>query len=455
MNFERRLEIIDLLNSIENKELHNQLIYKKSNYWVVLKMKLFLDIFSNNLPKSKSSESLFNDFDLKFIFNFFTSKSNSSKQLYCLDTHFRQEMDGKYVNKFFNQFIEKANNNFLFLEYGSSNKKYRVNVDYPSQTKYLYEWKILLMIKRNILLLFFKPKPNLNFNEIVSIINSKEAYTKLNSFEFQKQLIYLNDLRILFKIFLKRHKIEEVFLCGYYNTEMFAMIWACKDLNIKTSDIQHGGQGKMHVAYSDFNLKKNEVDFLPNVFLCWDDESANHIKKWSIKHEDIKVKVTGNLWINYCKKTYNTKEQDKGVFRILFTLQPLNSILIDQYVIDTIKKSPATIQWWIRLHPRQTNLIDDLNLILKNNEISNVIIEEATYMPLPQVFSLVNLHISKFSGSIIEASQMNVKTIIIDEIGVQSFQEIINSNFAVSELSRNSDSLLDLIDTFVNKNNTQ
>ena len=38
MNFQKRLEIIDLLNSIENKELHKQLIYKKTNYWVVLKM---------------------------------------------------------------------------------------------------------------------------------------------------------------------------------------------------------------------------------------------------------------------------------------------------------------------------------------------------------------------------------------------------------------------------------
>lgn len=449
MNFQKRLEIIDLLNSIENKELHKQLIYKKTNYWVVLKMKLLLDIFSKNLPKSKTSKSFFNGFHTKFLFDFFSSKSNFSKQLYCLDTHFRQEVEGKYVNKFFNQFIAKSNNNFLFLEYGNSNNKYRENVDYFEQTKYLYEWKILLMIKRNILLLFFKPKPNLNFNEIVSIINSKEGNTNLNSFEFQKQLIYINDLRILFKIFLKRHKIEDVFLCGYYNTEMFAMIWACKELNIKTSDIQHGGQGKMHVAYSDFNLNKDEITFLPNEFLCWDDESANHIKKWSIKHEEVKVKVTGNLWIKFCKDKYNLKEQDKNIFRILFTLQPLNSILIDQYIIDTIKKCPNTIEWWIRLHPRQTNLIDSLNLIFKNNEINNVIIEEATYMPLPQVFSLVNLHISKFSGSIIEASQMNIKTIIIDEIGVQSFQEIINSDLAVSELSRNSNSLLNLINTFV------
>jgi len=455
MNFQKRLEIIDLLNSIENKELHKQLIYKKTNYWVVLKTNLFLDIFSNNLLKSKGSESLFKNFDLKFIFNFFYSKSNSAKQLYCVDSHFRQEIEGLYINKFFNQFIEKANNNFLFLEYGSSNKKYRENVDYPIQTKYLYEWKILLMIKRNILLLFFKPKPNLNFNEILSIINSKERYTKLSSFEFQKQLIYINDLRILFKIFLKRHKIGDVFLCGYYNTEMFAMIWACKELNIKTSDIQHGGQGKLHVAYSDFNLKKEEVTFLPNNFLCWDDESANHIKKWSIKYDEVKVKVTGNLWINYCKNKYNSKKQDKGIFRILFTLQPLNSILIDEYIIETIKKSSDKIQWWIRLHPRQINLIDSLKKIFKDHEINNVIIEEATYLPLPQVFSFVNLHVSMFSGSIIEASQMNVNTIIIDEIGAQTFQEIINDNLAVSELSKNSDSLLNLINTFVTKNNNQ
>ena len=77
--------------------------------------------------------------------------------------------------------------------------------------------------------------------------------------------------------------------------------------------------------------------------------------------------------------------------------------------------------------------------------MDRVNIEDATKLPLPGILSKTHIHLSKFSGSVLEAYMMKVKTIILSEIGVKSFPEVINSEYGIVYLKMDSNELIDKI----------
>ena len=77
--------------------------------------------------------------------------------------------------------------------------------------------------------------------------------------------------------------------------------------------------------------------------------------------------------------------------------------------------------------------------------MDRVNIEDATKLPLPGILSRTYIHLSKFSGSVLEAYMMNVKTIILSEVGVESFPQVVNSKYGITHLKNDSNLLLDEI----------
>jgi len=133
-------------------------------------------------------------------------------------------------------------------------------------------------------------------------------------------------------------------------------------------------------------------------------------------------------------------------------MQPIGNRLLDDYIIEAIKKTPIEYVWWLRLHPRQLDSKKELHSLLENKGLlDRVNIEDATNLPLPGILNKTFIHLSKFSGSILEASMMKIKTIVLSEIGVESFPKVMSSRLGVSHLEENSDKLISqILNTEVN-----
>lgn len=54
-----------------------------------------------------------------------------------------------------------------------------------------------------------------------------------------------------------------------------------------------------------------------------------------------------------------------------------------------------------------------------------VVIDSATNDPLPQLLANARIHLTHFSGSAIEAALFNVYTVLLNELGVVSFPDLI------------------------------
>jgi hypothetical protein len=221
-----------------------------------------------------------------------------------------------------------------------------------------------------------------------------------------------------------------VILC-YYSDDIMALIVAANKLSIETIEMQHGPQTDIHLAYGSWsNVPDVGYDMLPRTYWCWDSYSKNVLKKWVGNNTLYTVKVSGNPWVNYWQ---SKKESYSYQDYIFYSLQP-NPITIEQLfpenIIHFIKNE--SYKWFIRLHPRQLGGLEEIEKYLQEKGVLHLVnISDATNDPLPQILENSLIHITHSSGSALEAINFNVLTVLINEIGLSSFPELLQNNQAV------------------------
>ena len=166
---------------------------------------------------------------------------------------------------------------------------------------------------------------------------------------------------------------------------------------------------------------------MPKEYWNWDHLSVENIEKWSTHSKFVKAIEKGQPFISYCKKHFTSKEKTEDYF--IYTLQTTPFSLHDLFpesVLEAIQVS--TIKWIIRLHPRSYFTKNELELFLKNVGItSNFEIQNAQDDALPFVLAGAKLHITNFSGCVIEAKMLAVPTIIIHQMGKEMFDAYIDN----------------------------
>lgn len=268
----------------------------------------------------------------------------------------------------------------------------------------------------------------------ISGIDLKEDYF-LNQIKVLKQyeLFFLNILSIL--------KPRQVFLVCYYYLQAMALISACKKLNIKTIDIQHGKQGKKHVMYTHWTkIPEDGYEVLPDYFWSWGKESKENIEKWQPKmcnhHKPI---VGGNCWLaNWINGEEYKLDLEVNNFLssltneyskvILVTLQPFNDLkeIIPEILVQAMLNSPKNWIWLVRLHPRQRHPLEKIKGYLKQFSINNFEIEQSSNIPLYALLKHSHKHITCWSSVCYEALLFKVPTIIIHSNGLQLYERYIN-----------------------------
>lgn len=213
---------------------------------------------------------------------------------------------------------------------------------------------------------------------------------------------------------------------------------ACHKIGIRVYDFQHGAIHDSMSTYGlDFNLHES-VELKPTGYMCWNDVSADVLRRWCLIN-GLDVFVLGNPWFYRFK---NKDKKDDVVQSAILQEQPLyldkKSILvtlqwdldhwfpefykpgeiIHSTLIDVINNPDNEVNWLLRLHPIQ---LKDKHLVraIKNKfrKFNNVFIDWPTKMPLPEVISSVQGHITWSSSVVIEAAMFGIKNFVLNPEG--------------------------------------
>ncbi|CAB1259794.1 Uncharacterised protein [Vibrio cholerae] len=207
---------------------------------------------------------------------------------------------------------------------------------------------------------------------------------------------------------------------------------AGRKLNIPVFDYQHGVIDRGHWWY-DNKAKCQPINHLPTDFLCWDSVAQECLNTWT-KNLGINTHVVGNLWIY----RFLYPEHDDPIFlefdklhktegiNILVTLQPnLHKVyykesdywVMPNSLMHIINESADCYNWFIRLHPIQ--LLDDnrdrVEYYLKENFGSNQNVdwEICTKIPLPQLLSIIDMHITDMSTVVLDAEYFGIPSALM------------------------------------------
>lgn len=450
-----RKKYFDWLNSLEERYPVNEWQINNTHLWPMMKVKLSAgytkkSAFSKPLSTPPIHRQLLNILSglVCVLQLYFKKKSKHPSNFYCLASHFRYSDGQNVLNRYFNQLIaedRKNNHAFKILDYSTTTDAYRKKIDFAAQTIFLDKIKYFALALRAF---GFKKYKNgtqewSGFDEFLEEVNSKSSQNNLSRNSILKQYAFIDILSGIYKILLRKNNVDQVYILCYYVSEMYAMNLAASDLGIDNCDIQHGGQGSLHAAYANFNkIPPKGYKLLPKWFWCWDNDSAAGIEKWTRNQSYHNAVVKGNPWIEYVTQNLSAEiETEKQI--ILYTLQPLEDDVLEDYIIKAIHNTPQSFIWWLRLHPRQLEQKQELIALLKSNNIYHKVeIEKAIALPLPVILSQCYVHISNFSGAILEAYMLKKVSIIINPIGIESFPEVVESDYSRIALNENSEELI-------------
>ena len=248
--------------------------------------------------------------------------------------------------------------------------------------------------------------------------------------QIQNQLFYKAMLS-----FLKTLSPQTIFHYNYDNNTNLAIIRAANYIGIKTTEYQHSTISNYHFAYTKWEDIDNYFYFFPAKFRVWNEFSKvvifNNFCSNNYKPEII---CSGNFHLNEQKEKLKHLSINQEVKKnnILVCLQGFwIPDFIENFIIENIDHF-----WYFRLHPRYPE--DKEKLIELKNKIPNKIdMELANLLPLYELFFKVGFILTSFSGTALEASYFDVKTIIFGKDGFSTYEEQIKAgifNFVSSEI---------------------
>jgi hypothetical protein len=467
LKFEDLKGLISYLNEIETRYPVNNWIIGDTKVWPLIKLIIFKRIFYLTNPTSgyvKKEGKKGNAFLLIFKSMLYLLKISIkfmtiNEYVFSGAPSHRVRFNDKLYNRYFDPMIDwiekELDHKCLHIEYSCN----RLSSEF-------YNKKNIILL--NKLIPFFKIKGKLykrrldiafsGFDEFCKEINRKVHFDEniISEQVVRNQYSSILLYKRIFNWLIKKYKVRYTFGLCYYNNPMIGMNLAAFENQIPSIDMQHGSQGPLHVAYANWHeIDHTGYTMLPEYFWCWDDLSAASINQWAGRQKFHKVIVGGNPWNEIWKQqnTQNLFNFDDSKQIVLYTMQPVGDLL-DSYLIDTIKLSSPDHVWWLRLHPRQLSAMPELLQIIDDNGLNDKVnVQDATSLPLPLIFSKCHVHISKYSGSINESIQFNVPTIIIDEIGTNTFSKEINRGTATGYTKNDSYGLLRIIESMTTNSN--
>jgi hypothetical protein len=451
-------EVVDILGALEEKYPVEQWTIDDIHVWPIIKMDIFYHWFNidspdkdNNYkpPAGPSANKLMKlPASVLGLLGLLLKSPRKAAMLFAGANSHRVEFEGGFINRYFQpmaEYLEKdLGKKSVMIDYYPKDptKHYKADGDLLFFHKYAYA---ALMLHRRrtgkqmVQMQGFQDAYK-NAQEKLPFLPGVQQYLK----QLSAKVGQLQAYATVFNILLDKYKPEFVLNLCYYSPAMRALTYAANKKGIPVADMQHGGQGDLHPAYSRFHkVPAGGYNVMPRFFWCWDNASANVIDAWARHQSFHQVIKGGNPWLSYSIDRNRQTIETNGKKIILYTMQTNE---LEDYIIEAIRRLPDDYEWWLRLHPRKQDGKPAVReRLAKEGLLSKTELEKSNIYPLPQILLNANVHISRFSGSIIEAAQLGVKTIITDEIGEKNYAEYIDSKDAFAFRGRSGEELAQLI----------
>jgi hypothetical protein len=205
-----------------------------------------------------------------------------------------------------------------------------------------------------------------------------------------------------------------------------AFILACRRLGITTVELQHGVQGDLHPNYGSWEaVPVDGYATKPDIFWCWDQESADAINRWAACANGAHRAIVGGdpwrqLWLEGRNALVDLVDgQIAGVMEragarrhMLITLDTVGE-LIPSEVLQMMREAPASWCFWLRVHPVDgVARLRALERILNNERFRWMPPRWVAELPLHGILRQVDLHLTvSWSSVILEASAFGVRSI--------------------------------------------
>ncbi len=457
MKFEKRLKLMTQLLDIEKQYPVEEWAVGGIQFWPVLKNHLFFHEFKEATSKRDTRGLVSKVIDKLSLRLRSYSYRNSLKlkevtYVFSGAASHRVILNDKLINRYFDPMIDELSHqgtSTAFVEYdliGNNDKIHSASViragllaeSFRQRNKFESDWKRLL--------------ETTSFDKFANQMQSVfPTYAK----NFQRKLTNsINEILAWKKLYLflfdKMKPAYSFGLC-YYSNQMYGMNLAAKERGVVAIDMQHGTISRLHPGYSFDNIPTEGYALLPNEFWLWDQSSFDYLESQFTK--PVRLRHSGNPWLSKLidsKRNETTITTDKPL--VLYTHQPLKPVL-DGYLLELMVKTKSHYSWWLRLHPRtpESDRMEIIDLLTKFNLLNDVNLELANKLPLPQILSSAAVHVSKYSGAVIEASLLGVPSLILEEVGVNSFQEIIASGNAIGVIDPQLSELPDQLALLANR----
>ena len=242
-----------------------------------------------------------------------------------------------------------------------------------------------------------------------------------------------------FQKMLRSVRPRLAFLVTSYAGLGHAFALACRREGVLSVDLQHCPQDGAHRAYRWSGLPERGYSTLPAVFWTWTPQDAAHIAAWAGGAEGWHTAVHGGHSqltpflddLDPSTEAWDARFAAFGVGasferEILVALQPIGGKrAIWEALAREIESAPANWRWWIRRHPSSTSSQDDEYRTLLALRRPNVVIEEASTLPLPALLRQMSVLVSLASGAAAEAAAFGVPALFLDDEALGTFASLI------------------------------
>ncbi|HZE42684.1 MAG TPA: hypothetical protein VE058_02805 [Steroidobacteraceae bacterium] len=235
------------------------------------------------------------------------------------------------------------------------------------------------------------------------------------------------------------------FVVTYYANLGHAFLLACRRRGILSIDLQHCAQEGAHKAYGWSAVPKTGYASLPAIFWNWSQTDAAAIREWTSRlerpwHRSLHGGHTqlapflGNS--DSSAAAWDGKFEGVGagaIFEreILIALQPISGHRAQwEALAEQIKTAPASWRWWIRRHPASSPLQDVEYAGLLSLRMANVVLEQASLLPLPALLRHMSILVSLASGSAAEAAEFGVPAIFLLDAARGPFAGLMDKGLA-------------------------
>jgi hypothetical protein len=247
-----------------------------------------------------------------------------------------------------------------------------------------------------------------------------------------------------FESVLRAVKPRLAFVVTYYAGLGAAFLLACRRQGVLSIDLQHCPQDGAHKAYGWGALPENGYATLPAVFWNWTVRDATDIQRWTSTlsrpwHRSLyggHTQFSSFLGAGKGSPAWDSKFKGLakgGAFEreILVALQPIGGFRANwDSLVEQIKAAPDTWRWWIRRHPASAAYQDSEYMRLISLRAANVMVEEASKLPLPVLLRHMSVVVSQFSGASREGAFLGVPAIFLSEEARGQFSGLIDRGLA-------------------------